>query len=97
MYDFFLKMSKYFQYLQNELKHFGQEILVVYGVLWHFKLYQVFMYNFCAKLVWIFSNIYFVTNVPKNKTRKNFEKYQDFELYQALIISNCIQTESIIQ
>ena len=31
-------------YLQNELKHFGLEILVVYRLLGHSELYQVFMF-----------------------------------------------------
>ena len=52
-------------YLQNELKHFGQEILVVYRVLGHFELYQVSMYNFCAKFLKIFSNIFLGANAPK--------------------------------
>ena len=33
-------------YSPKELKHFGQEMLVIYEILEHFELYQVFMYNF---------------------------------------------------
>ena len=47
---FCVKMSQYSQYLQNELKHFDLEILVVYWELGHFEPYQVFMNNFFAKL-----------------------------------------------
>ena len=49
MYNFLCQNTLIFPnlyYLQNEFKYFGLEILVIYEVLRHFELYQVFMYNF---------------------------------------------------
>ena len=46
LYQTVLIFSRDIYYSQKELKHFALEILVVYGVLGHFELYQVFMYNF---------------------------------------------------
>ena len=42
-------------YSQKNLKYFGVEILIVYRVLEHLKIYQVFMYNF---LCWVVLGIF---------------------------------------
>ena len=68
-------------YLQKELKDFGLEILVSYGVLGYFELKQVFMLIFCAKLFQIFSNKYFETFCSKESDKKKFELYQVFIHY----------------
>ena len=42
-------------YSQKNLRYFGVEILIVYRVLEHLKIYQVFMYNF---LCWVVLGIF---------------------------------------
>ena len=54
------------------MKHFGLEILVVYGVLGHFELYQVLRIKNCFKyfLIYILGQM-----LQQNPTRKRLQVF----------------------
>ena len=87
-------------YSQKELKYFGLEILLVWEVLGHLKLYQVFM---CLNWVRYFLIYILGENVSKNQTRKVLKYIKSpciflgqnntifikiFELYQVFVWEN---------
>ena len=58
LYDNFLNQNVLIfaiHIIHKNLKYIGVEILIVYRVLEHFKIYQVFMYNF---LCWVVLDIF---------------------------------------
>ena len=73
---------------QKELKHFGLEKLV-YGILKHFEIQQVFMYNFSVLNRFKYFLIYILRqNVTKNQTRKFLNYIKSLRAKFFKILSN---------